>query len=289
MGLKNVKAFCKDNANTIFTVLGIACTAAAMITTAHSTVKACKKIEDAEYDKWSDMGEPEDPDVDISLTAGETAKLVWADYIPPVILFGGAVTFEILALRAGQKKIDALAGACMVATQTVNTIRESMRDNLPAKDVRKVESDVIHRVVEEDKKNPKIANKIDDLYSKTEGKVIYRDSYSPAGCGIYLNGNMEQFRRAVHLFNGYLEKYQTATLNDWYDCLARTGINIGHSDMGDVLEFQYDSTPMELCTYYDHFNPDDEERHVCAIGLRRFDSSNDRGSLQWPSTPHGRY
>ena len=159
MAWKNVKAFCKDNSNTIFTVFACIFTVGTAVATVVETAKACKDISDAEYDKWEELGEPEEPNVDISLTTAETIKLVWPRYIIPAIGLAGSLTFEILAWRSGQNKIEALTGAYVIAAQTLSSVRESIRTNLPNRDVQRIESDVIHKAVEQDRTeaNNKIA------------------------------------------------------------------------------------------------------------------------------------
>lgn len=285
MGLQNVKAFCKDNANTIFTIGGIIFGVGAVIEAVHATSKACKKIEDAEYDKWEELGEPEDQSVDISLTTWETVKLVWPNYIFTTILLAAGVTFDICSLRSSQKKIDGLTSMCLLATQTVVSLRESMHENLPPKDIRRVESGVLHKNIEADRKVDKINKKIEQLQQVGGTTTVFRDGYSPKGAGIYFKhelNTMEACRKAVHLFNKILERCEVATINDWYDCLAKCGINVGHSDLGDVLEFEWHADgPMELYSQADYIDPDMDDNAVICIGLKRLDSTD----MALPSTP----
>ena len=156
MAWANIKAFCKDNSNTIFSVLAIMFTVGTAVSTVVETAKACKDLENAEYEKWEDMGAPEEPDVNISLTAGETIKLVWPRYIVPGIMLAGAVTFEICALRSGQKKIDAALGAYVMAAQTVGALKDSIRSNLPPRDVHRIESGVVHNRIAQDRMDTRI-------------------------------------------------------------------------------------------------------------------------------------
>ena len=274
MSWANVKSFCKDNSNTIFTVLACAFTIGTAVATTIETAKACKDISDAEYDKWEALGEPEEPNVDISLTTTETVKLVWPRYIIPGLLLGGAVTFEILALKAGQKKIEAVTGAYVMAAQTLSAVRESIRSNLPEKDVRRIEQSTQHKLIEADKANPKLAAKMDEQRKKSATGTIFRDTYSVAGCGIYLEcapgkQPMEEFRRAVHLFNKIVEDYGQATLNEWYNCLSSCGVNVGQSDCGDLQVFYaIPNCPFDLYCVPDHMDGDFDDNATVSIGLR---------------------
>lgn len=289
MAWKNVKAFCKDNSNTIFTVFACIFTVGTAVATVVETAKACKDISDAEYDKWEELGEPEEPNVDISLTTGETIKLVWPRYIIPTLLLGGAITCEICALKAGQKKIDALTGAYVMAAQTISALRESVRENLPARDVRRIESDVIHKAIEKDEANPEVKSKMNALKNTGETTTVYRDAYSLPGFGVYYKGTMDQFRKAVHLFNCMLEDYEKATLNDWYMCLYRVGIDVGQTDLGDYYYFyKEDYKTMDLYFKYDSKDVDlGDDVAVAAIGLRGRDHSSDE--LAMYSTPRKAY
>lgn len=274
MSWANVKSFCKDNSNTIFTVLACVFTVGTAVTTVVETAKACKDISEAEYDKWEDLGEPEDPDVDISLTAGETVKLVWPRYIAPGLLLVGAVTFEILALKAGQKKIEAVTGAYIMAAQTLSAVRESIRDNLPEKDIRRIEQSTAHKLIEADHRNPQTAAIMDKLREQSPTGTIYRDAYSVSGCGVYYacepgKNPMEEFRRAVHLFNSLVEDNEQATRNDWYDCLSRCGIKVGRADCGDIQVFyKVPRCPFDLYAVPDYIDSDFDNNAVVAIGLR---------------------
>ena len=290
MAWKNVKAFCKDNSNTIFTVFACIFTVGTAVATVVETAKACKDISDAEYDKWEELGEPEEPNVDISLTTAETIKLVWPRYIIPAIGLAGSLTFEILAWRSGQNKIEALTGAYVIAAQTLSSVRESIRTNLPNRDVQRIESDVIHKAVEQDRTEAN--NKIALLQSQGSTTTIYRDAYSPSGAGVYFKCDINQARKAVHLYNKSLEENSKiglkCSLNDWYDCLTACGINMGHSDMGDVLEFSWEEDgPMQLYIVCDRIDPDYDDNAIIAIGLRRKDASE--YDLALPTTPKGIY
>lgn len=290
MGWDNVKSFCKDNSCTIFTVLAVICSVGTAISTTVATVKSCKEIENAEYDKWEDMGEPESPDVDISLTKAETVKLVWPHYILPAVLLFGGVTCEICALKAGQRKVEALTGAYVMAAQTVSALRDSVHHNLPPRDARLVETGAVHNMIEADKTNPDTAKRIIALQNEGETTTVYRDAYSPKGSGIYFKGSMDKFRKAVNLYNKLLSDRSKdglkGTINDWYDCLGLCGISVGNSDLGDVLEFSWDDDgPMQLYAVCDRVDVDFDDNAIIAIGLRRADEAE--GSLAIPSTPHG--
>lgn len=291
MSWKNVKSFCKDNSNTIFTVFACVFTVGTAVATVVETAKACKDISDAEYDKWEELGEPEEPNVDISLTASETVKLVWPRYIVPAILLGGAVTCEICALKAGQKKIEALTGAYIMATQTIGAIKDSIRENLSEKDIRKIEQSINHKKIEADRANPRTAMLISDAQQASLTGTIYRDSYSLGGSGLYYQCTsnllpMEEFRRAVHLFNCLVEEYGWASLNDWYDCLSRCNIKVGRSDCGDFQMFyRVNGIPYDLYSKPDNMDSNYDNRSVVSVGLRLRDTED----LAEPESPRPAY
>ena len=283
MGMQNVKAFCKDNSHKIFTVFAIIGSIAAVVETARATIKTCKDISDAEYDKWEEQGCPEDEAIDCSLTTTETIGLVWTNYIFSAVLLGGAVTCEILALRAGQKKIDGLTGSVVLLSQMVTAVKDSVRESLPPRDVQRIEERTVHKLVDNDKEDERILALIQKLQAQGPTSTIYRDAYSPSG--VYYKGDMNQFLKAVHLYNVLLERYEVATLNDWYNCLSRVGIDVGQTDLGDYLEFRYhDDGPMELYCITEQVDPEmPDDKVVRQIGLRRRDSAMD--DLAIPTTP----
>lgn len=292
MGLQNVKSFCKDNAATIFTVAGVIFTIGAVVEAVHATSKVHDKLEEAEYENWEELGCPEDENVDISLTPGEVIKLSWTNYIFTGVLVAGAVTFDILSLRYGKKEVAKYAGAYILAAQTVNTLRDSIRDNLSPRDARRIESDYVRRVIDADRQNPDVLADMQNKRKNCETGTIYRDAYSATGYGIYLNGTMDQFRKAVNLFNKRLSREPyIATINDWYDCLNLVGIDIGHSVMGDVLEFHWNEDgPMELYAVVETMDPDMDDNATAYIGLRRYESdTNTNQILAFPSTPRDAY
>lgn len=293
MSWKNVKSFCKDNSNTIFTVLACVFTVGTAVATVVETAKACKDISDAEYDKWEALGEPEEPNVDITLTAGETVKLVWPRYIVPGLLLTGAVTFEILALKAGQKKIEAVTGAYVMAAQTLSAVRESIRENMPEKDIRRIEQSTQHKLISADRANPKLAAEMEELRKESTTGTLYRDTYSVAGCGLYYKCEpgkniMNEFRRAVHLFNAIIEDYGQATLNEWYNCLSQCGIKVGQSDCGDIRVFyKVPGCPFDLYNVPDYMDSDFDDTATVSIGLRYRDCC-DRAEPEAPRSVYSR-
>lgn len=291
MAWKNVQSFCKDNAPTIFTVLGVVFTIGAVVETVHATVRTRKELEDAEYEKWEAQGCPEDGNVDISLSKKEVFQIAWPKYIASGVLLGGAITFDILSNRFSKKQLSEVTGACVLLSQALSTTQESIREYLSPKDAARVETGIVHKKIEADKRNPETVKRMEELRSRSETNTIFRDAFGVDGHGCtYLDGTYDQFRKAVSVFNRELESYGKATLNDWYYALSRAGIKIGSSDLGDYLEYNYSlDGPMDLYAVPDTVDTDFANNTVTAIGIRRMDTANVRGNLAYPSTPHKTY
>ena len=145
------KRFFIDNSGTILTVSSISLGALAVIEAIRATSKAKDIIDDVEYQKFEELGCPEDSDVDCRLTTSEKIRATWTCYIWTVLLLSGSAACGISAHITDNKKIQAASLAYGSLLETYNTYQDNVRKVLKEKEIRTINHGVMHDIVERDK------------------------------------------------------------------------------------------------------------------------------------------
>lgn len=258
------KLFLRHHKSAILTGVGAILTIAAVCEAVRATSKAKDVIDELEYEKFEEMGAPEEPNVDFHLNKNEVLKGVWKCYIPTFLLTGGALTCVICSQVNSNKTIGAMSMAYASLLETYNTYRDNVQKNLKEKDQQLISHGVIHDIVEKDKKV--MPEKVkEELFNNDEDDVrnLYRDAYSSNIVGGYFKKTSDEILRAENEFNAKLSRDGYATLNDWYDCL-----DIGHSESGDYFGWRYESQgPLFATTITDDYVVTRDKYNVICLGL----------------------
>lgn len=259
------KRFFIDNSGTILTVSSISLGALAVIEAIRATSKAKDIIDDIEYQKFEELGCPEDSDVDCHLTTSEKIRATWTCYIWTVLLLSGSAVCGVSAHVTDNKKIQAASLAYGSLLETYNTYQDNVRKVLKEKEIRTINHGVMHDIVERDKAAmpEHVKNTIFAVTDDT--KVLFRDAYSSRNGGGYFKRTMEEVRRAEGRFNRILMDNGRATINDWYDCL-----DIGHSELGDYFGWEWAEVgPLFAVGVPDDINIVEDVAVVSGLGLAR--------------------
>lgn len=262
--INNTKRFFINNSGTILTISSISLGVLAVAEAIHATSRAKDIIDELEYEKFEDLGCPED-DTDYHLSQSEVIKGVWKCYIWTGLLLSGSVVCGVAAHRTDNKKIQAASLAYGSLLETYNTYQEKMRWVLKDKDVRAINHEVMHDIVERDKAAmPEHIR--DTIFAVSDDtKVLFRDVYSAKTGSGYFKRSMEEVRRAEGKFNRILLDNGRATINDWYDCL-----DIGHSELGDYFGWDWaDVGPLFAVGVPDDINIVEDVAVVSGLGLAR--------------------
>jgi hypothetical protein len=258
------KMLWKQNSRSILTIGSVVLTISSVVEAIHATSLAKDIIDDAEYEKFEELGCPEETNVDYKLTTSEIIKHTWKCYIWTILLLSGAVACGVVSHIQSNKRIEAATVAYGSLLETYNAYRDNVQKIVKDKDVRAINHAVVHDMVEQDKKL--IPDQIQNsMFADSEENtlVLFRDAYSAKGIGGYFMRTSSDIMRAELEFNTKLMNDGVATLNDWYDCL-----DIGHSEIGDYYGWRYDDGgPLYSVTIPDDFNVTRDKRNVTCLGL----------------------
>jgi hypothetical protein len=258
------KLFLRHHKSSILTGVGVVLTIAAVCETVRATSKAKDVIDELEYEKFEEMGAPEEPNVDFHLDKKEVLKGVWKCYIFTGLLTAGAVTCIICSHVNSNKTIGAMSMAYASLLETYNTYKDNVQRNLKEKDQQLIAHSIAHDIVEKDKQV--MPEKMKEELFNNDGndiKNLYRDAYSSNIVGTYFKKTSDEILRAENEFNAKLSRDGYASLNDWYDCL-----DLGHSEIGDYFGWRYDPHgPLFATTITDDYVVTRDKYNVICLGL----------------------
>lgn len=259
------KRFLLTNTSSLLTGGSIVLSIFAVSEAIHATNKAKNIIDELEYEKFESLGCPEDESVDYRLSTSEVVANTWSCYIWTLLLLSGAITCGVASHINSNRKIEAMSIAYGSLLETYNTYKDNVRKTIKERDLRTINHNVVHDIVEKDKASMPEHIK-NTLFAVTDDtKVLFRDVYSSKNSSGYFKKTMEEVRRAEGRFNRMLIDNGSATLNDWYDCL-----DIGHSEIGDVLGWRWEEVgPLFAVGIPDDINIVDDVAVVTGLGLGR--------------------
>lgn len=262
--VRNSKRFFINNSGTILTIGAVSLGVLSVVEAIHATSRAKDIIDEIEYEKFESFGCPESEDMDYHLTTSEKIKHTWKCYIWTGLLLSGSVACGVSAHATDNKKLQAASLAYGSLLETYNTYQEKMRYVLKEKDIRELNHNVMHDIVERDKSTMPAHVKNTIFAVSDDTNVLFRDIYSSKGTG-YFKKTMEEVRRAEGRFNRMMLDCGSATLNDWYDCL-----DIGHSEIGDFLGWKWeDCGPLFAVGIPDDVDIVEDTAVVTGLGLGR--------------------
>ena len=255
------KLFLRHHKSAILTGIGAVLTIAAVCEAVRATSKAKDVIDELEYEKFEEMGAPEEPNVDFHLDRSEVLKGVWKCYILTFLLTGGALTCVICSHVNSNKTIGAMSMAYASLLETYNTYKDNVRKNISEKEQRAITHGTVHDIIEKDQSILNEKSKSAVMMLSDETKVLFRDAYSSKGTG-YFRMNMNDARIAVSKFNKWMMNNEQASLNDWYDFLG-----LGHSELGDYMIWKWEDGPVYLKAIPDDIDMDEDINVTTALGL----------------------
>lgn len=264
--LNPVRIFWKQNNRTILRLGALALGVSAVVECGRATVKAKDILDDAKYMKFESLGCNTMLDKeDYALSTKEVISKTWKCYIWTTVLLSAAIACDVTANIESEKRIEELTLAYGAAVESYNAYKSSVAKTLKARDIREINHNMVHDIVEKDKAQmPEYTRK--QLFAVTDDTtVLFRDIYSSNTGKCYFKKTMEEVRRAEGRFNRMLMDNGSATLNDWYDCL-----DIGHSDIGDFLGWRWaDVGPLFAVGVPDDIDIVEDVAVVTGLGLGR--------------------
>ena len=221
MNVNTVRMMLSNHSPAIMTGIGVAGVLVTAYSASVATLRAKKKI-----DRHVETA----AETKYILTKTDKFKVVWTEFIPPVISATVSISCIIGAHSVSMRRYAALAGVYQLAERGYTEYRDHVKEIIGEKD----ESKIHERIVEERlKANPASGTQV---YVTGNGQVLFYESLS----GRYFESDMEAVRRAENDTNYAIIHEGAASLNSFY---ARLGIE--PTDAGEILGWDTDRM-MEL-------------------------------------------
>lgn len=160
-----------------------------------------------------DQYEAEHPKPDLK----KKVNLVWRELVPPVVAGGVTVIAVVGANQIGTKRTAALAAAYSISETAFKDYKKKVVEKIGEHKEQAVRDEIAQERVNA---NPLGAN---EVVVVSEGEVECYDQYS----GRYFSATMEEIKRAQNEVNHQINNQGYASLNDFYDAVGLSRINVG--------------------------------------------------------------
>lgn len=190
---KHVEKYAIDNSPSILTGIAAVGTVATAYLTGTATVKATRILNremPADVDRFQDK-----------------VKLVWMEYIPPVIAGAFTITCIIGANKIGSRRAAAVAAAYSLSEKAFVEYKEKVLEKIGDKKEQKVRDEIAQDRVDKDPVTTR------EVIITGNGDVMCYDSLT----GRYFLSNMESIRKAENEINKQILDFGYASLSEFYD------------------------------------------------------------------------
>ena len=150
----------------------------------------------------------------------EKVKLTWLCYAAPAITGASTIASVIGVHTIHSKRNAALAGLYAVATSKLDSYQEKAEEMLGAKKSQQLRDAIAQEAVDE---NPLKDEREIMLLRDNRGTELCYDTWS----GRYFMGSMPIIDRAIAEFNLLLNKEGSAELNEFYEALGLSPVEMG--------------------------------------------------------------
>ena len=206
--------FVSDNATGILTAGGAAGTVVTAVLTARASFKAAEMINNRLAEAAGPPVTSAGTETAVEMDTIEKVKLVWPQFIPPVVAGGATVGAIIMANRMNAQKIAAMAAVYTISESRLKDLQKKVEEKLTGP-----KNEEIYKEMAQDKvrQNP-ASREVIILDGKT---VLCFDEFS----GRYFNSTMEKIQSARLATNTEMYHHEYASLSHFYDELemAPTG------------------------------------------------------------------
>ncbi len=210
----NFKSSLSKHSPEILVGLGIASMASATVLAVRATPKALRLIEETKKAEQKDK-----------LTPIETVKATWKCYIPAAITTVSGATCLICANNIHLKRGAALAAAYKLSETALLDYKDSVVETIGERKEETVREKVNKKRLEE-----KPVSKSEVIVTQ-KGNTLCFDPLS----GRYFKSDIDKIKNAVNELNSRVISYDYASLNDFYDELE-----LSHIELGDDLGWNVD-------------------------------------------------
>lgn len=220
--VKRAEKVLVENQSAILTAIGVVGTAATAVLTGRASFKAAAIIQEQIADNI--VAKKEDPD----LTKQEQIKLVWPEFIPPVMSGVATIAAIIMANRLSSRKAAALAAAYGVSQREFQEYKEKVKEKMTGPKEQQVRDEVAQDRVNQNPPPEKTQIII------AGGDVLCLDKFS----GRYFYSTVERIKQAENKLNHEIINRMAASLRFFYD-----EIGLEPTDVADVVGWRNGDVP----------------------------------------------
>lgn len=181
------------------------------------------------------------------LTPLQTIETAWKCYIPSALTGALSITCIIGGSVIGYRRTAALAAACTIAENSLQTYQQKVIETIGEKKEVAIRDDICK---EELVKNPVIEK---EVVLTGCGNSLFYDPMS----GRYFRSDIEHIKKAVNELNRHMIADMYVSLNEFYDEIGLT-----HNEVGDILGWNVNRGLIEI-----HFSAQiaEDEKTPCLV------------------------
>ena len=211
--------FVSENATVLLTAGGVVGTVATAVLTGRAGFKAAEIIREKELEHIHPEGVTDVVDGESNATMGlspsQKVKLVWPQFVPPVITGGLTISAIIFSHRMSAQKAAALAAAYGLAERNLSEYKEKVAEKLTGPKNQQLKDEIRQdRVSDNDRAQVIVV---------ASGEVLCYDMASDR----YFNSTVENIRKAENQINNEILSHNYATMNEFYDKIGLKQTAVG--------------------------------------------------------------
>ena len=158
------------------------------------------------------------------LTVKDKIKDCWMYYTPSIVLATLSVGSIIFARHIDSRRMAAFAAAYQMSENALIRMKESVKDELGEKKLKKIEDNADLKLMEENPINP------DEVVSTGDGDDLFMDFYS----GRYFRSSPDMIKTRYNRYISRLNREDYLTPNDW---ISELGLPQICQELGDYKYF----------------------------------------------------
>lgn len=215
ISFKQIEKLAIDNSPALLTAVGVIGT----IGTAALTHKAATKSERMLRERF------ETGNTSAEYSRKETVKLIWINYIPPVVSGSLTIAAVVGANHIGSKRAAAVAAAYTISEKAYSEYRDKVIERMGSNEEQKVRDEIVRDRVRD---NPPTEGNVLMIGS---GDHLFLEMYT----GRYFRSSVESVKKAVNEINYKINTNLYASVSDFYDIL-----NLPHTAVSDEMGWTSD-------------------------------------------------
>lgn len=216
---KSIQTTIVKNSPKIMTGIGISGMITTTVLAVKATPKALRLIENEEFELSNELNE------NVKLKPSEAIKIAWKCYIPAAITGVMSIACLIGASSISFKRNVALATAYKLSETALSEYKDAVIETVGEKKDQAIKDKIAEKKI---KNNPVNSNEV--IVTKKGDTLCYDGAF-----GRYFKSDIDTIKRAINVINRNIITDMYASLNDFYDLIGLSPIDIGY-DLGWNLD-----------------------------------------------------